>query len=79
MIFSVILYSGASCNGQYDRWTFQLGKYKGSYNVRSFPTLNDNVRSFKVANFFTSEVAGGDAGWNPEKTYDNYCAFATPK
>lgn len=63
--FSITLYSGANCNGQYDRWSFEQ-QDDGKDNMDWFPSLNDNVNSFKVANFLTSFVSGGNAGNNPE-------------
>ncbi|KAF9966192.1 hypothetical protein BGZ70_003047 [Mortierella alpina] len=65
--FSVTFYSGRYCNDYYDRWSFTLiSDYKDpEYNINQFPTLNDQVRSFKVANFHTS-TESGNIGSNPE-------------
>ncbi|KAF9272297.1 hypothetical protein BGZ88_004988 [Linnemannia elongata] len=46
---AVTLYSGDGCNGYMNRWGFTLNNLGGPYQIEYFQTLNDNVRSFKVA------------------------------
>ncbi|KAG0343726.1 hypothetical protein BG004_005046 [Podila humilis] len=55
--YSVTLYSGDNCNGNFDRWSFS--RHSGQfYRINSFPTVSANVRSFKIADFHTSTTSG---------------------
>ncbi|CAO3568807.1 unnamed protein product [Mortierella alpina] len=68
--YSVTLYSGAHCNGNYDRWAFS--RYSGqSYHINSFPTIHRNVHSFKIANFQTSTTSGYHDGF--DNTVEGSC------
>ncbi|CAO3569172.1 unnamed protein product [Mortierella alpina] len=69
--FTVTLYSGSYCNHNYDRWTFTETQYN-DYSMNQFPTLNDQVRSFKVANFKTS-TESGNIGAQPEDARMSEC------
>ncbi|KAF9572231.1 hypothetical protein EC968_010097 [Mortierella alpina] len=53
--FTFTLFSGTACNGDYDKWSFTHTFQDPPYNIIAFPTLNDNVRSFKVVNAFSQE------------------------
>jgi hypothetical protein len=48
--FAITLYSGTGCNGRMDRWGFGRNTWEGPYSIEYFQSLNDNVRSFKIAN-----------------------------
>ncbi|KAF9955518.1 hypothetical protein BGZ72_003657 [Mortierella alpina] len=56
--FTLTLYSGKSCDQYYDRWSFNNAYSDVTYNIEQFPTLNDNVKSFKLVNFHTSTESG---------------------
>ncbi|KAF9133967.1 hypothetical protein BGW39_008454 [Mortierella sp. 14UC] len=70
--FSLTVYSGNACNGKYDRWSFTRAG-SNPYGFDFVPTLKDNIRSFKVAAFHTSNVSGGNAGSTPEYTVPSQC------
>ncbi|KAF9929343.1 hypothetical protein FBU30_001704 [Linnemannia zychae] len=70
--FSVTLYSGPGCNGRFDRWSFQRGYFDKPYYIEYFQSLNDNVRSFKIANFETSTTSGW-AREDEESKFDAQC------
>ncbi|CAO3569171.1 unnamed protein product [Mortierella alpina] len=53
--FTFSLYSGTACNGQYDSWGFVHTFQDKPYKIIAFPTLNDNVRSFRVINAFSGK------------------------
>lgn len=59
--FSITLYTGSSCDGQWARWSFNRGLL-GSYTIHDFqrPELYRNVHSFKIANFQTSTTTGNN-------------------
>ncbi|KAF9292071.1 hypothetical protein BGZ68_000058 [Mortierella alpina] len=69
--FSITVYSGSNCNYAYDRWSFTTTQHN-SYFINQFPTLNDKVRSFKVANFHTS-TDSGTIGAQPELATMSKC------
>ncbi|KAF9919997.1 hypothetical protein FBU30_010280 [Linnemannia zychae] len=69
--YSITLYSGRGCTGQWDRWSFEQ-KFLDVYKVDYFPTINDNVRTFKMADFATSSDSG-NANWDPENTESAGC------
>ncbi|KAF9941821.1 hypothetical protein BGZ67_003911 [Mortierella alpina] len=69
--FTITVYSGSNCNYAYDRWSFTTTQHT-SYIINQFPTLNDNVRSFKVANFHTS-TDSGNIGAKPEEAAMTTC------
>ncbi|OAQ33839.1 hypothetical protein K457DRAFT_28997 [Linnemannia elongata AG-77] len=78
--FSVTLYTGDSCSGTYDRWSFSLDPAKDEYGffVEEFATVNDKVQSFKMADFHTSFVKGGYWPTADEDVYTNECQFGWP-
>ncbi|KAF9900354.1 hypothetical protein EC991_007458 [Linnemannia zychae] len=47
--FAVTLYSGHGCNDRMDRWGFTRNTWDAPYFIEYFQSLNDNVRSFKIA------------------------------
>ncbi|KAF9149805.1 hypothetical protein BG015_008369 [Linnemannia schmuckeri] len=75
--FSVTLYTGGKCSGGYDRWSFSVNNQDivGFY-VMQFATMNDKVRSFKIADYQTSYVAGGYHP-DPEEAVSHKCNFGT--
>ncbi|KAK5823621.1 hypothetical protein F5H01DRAFT_334863 [Linnemannia elongata] len=64
---AVTLYSGDGCNGYMNRWGFTQNNLGPEYNIEYFQTLNDNVRSFKVAARDLPTTHGG-ARQDPENT-----------
>ncbi|KAF9960788.1 hypothetical protein BGZ72_005953 [Mortierella alpina] len=71
--FTLTVYSGANCNVAYDRWSFTQTYTDPDQVMGSFRTLNDNVRSFKVANFLTRTQSGTITS-PPEHTVMSSCA-----
>ncbi|KAG0372351.1 hypothetical protein BGX24_000367 [Mortierella sp. AD032] len=71
--FSVTFYSGSNCDGRYDRWTFPRLASQ-AYNINAFHSLDNNVRSFKIADFETSTTSG-DAGKHGELSHTPDCDF----
>ncbi|KAG0278799.1 hypothetical protein BGZ95_003087 [Linnemannia exigua] len=69
--FSVTIYSGGSCNGHYDRWSFTQ-KDDGKDTMNSWRSLN-HPSSFKIANFLTSDVTDGNIGKGMEPTRNPNC------
>ncbi|KAG0258341.1 hypothetical protein BGZ95_005002 [Linnemannia exigua] len=59
--YSITLYTGYACDGQWARWSFNRG-ILGSYTIHDFqrPELYRNVHSFKIANFQTSTTTGNN-------------------
>ncbi|KAF9901387.1 hypothetical protein EC991_006238 [Linnemannia zychae] len=55
--YSVTLYSSNDCYGNFDRWSFSRG-INEEYSIHGFQSLNDNVRSFKIADYETSTTTG---------------------
>lgn len=72
---SLTLYGGGNCNGQYDRWSFELPNRLAGFYVEKFHTLNDKVRSFKFHPALTSNVKGGFLGGNGETAYYGACYY----
>ncbi|KAF9921722.1 hypothetical protein FBU30_008209 [Linnemannia zychae] len=56
--FAVTLYSGSGCNGHMDRWGFNRNNWEAPYYIEYYQSLNDNVRSFKIANRVLSTTSG---------------------
>ncbi|KAF9544775.1 hypothetical protein EC957_011679 [Mortierella hygrophila] len=81
--FSVTVYSGGSCSGTYDRWSFTIdpdpAKDQVGFYVLEFATMNDKTRSFKFADFHTSFVKGGTQKTPDEYKVSNVCQFGFPK
>ncbi|KAK3818094.1 MAG: hypothetical protein J3R72DRAFT_497760 [Linnemannia gamsii] len=70
--FSVTLYTGPACNGVYDRWSFtRTGSNPYGWDHQGGTT--NNVQSFKVADFATSNVMNGNAGLDAEYTVPSGC------
>ncbi|KAG0357080.1 hypothetical protein BGX24_006298, partial [Mortierella sp. AD032] len=55
---AVTLYSGYGCNERMDRWGFTRGSLDAPYYIEYFQSLNDNVRSFKIAARDLSTTSG---------------------
>lgn len=70
--FAITLYSGAGCNVRMDRWGFQRNNWDGPYSIEYFQSLNDNVRSFKIANRDLPTTSGA-AQPNEEQTVRPSC------
>ncbi|KAF9143631.1 hypothetical protein BGX30_015195, partial [Mortierella sp. GBA39] len=81
--FSVTVYSGGSCSGTYDRWSFTIdpdpAKDQVGFYVLEFGSMNDKTRSFKIADFHTSFVKGGTHKTPDEYKVSNVCQFGFPK
>ena len=81
--FSVTVYSGGSCSGTYDRWSFTIdpdpAKDEVGFYVVEFGPMNDKTRSFKFADFRTSYVKGGYHKTPDEVKVSHVCQFGFPK
>ncbi|KAF9133966.1 hypothetical protein BGW39_008453 [Mortierella sp. 14UC] len=73
--FSVTMYTGPACNGQYDRRSFTRTD-SHPYGWDHLTVTTENLRSFKVDPFHTSNVSGGYAGLDPEYTVPSGCRRA---
>ncbi|KAG9067687.1 hypothetical protein KI688_011274 [Linnemannia hyalina] len=62
--FSSTFNSSPIRNGYDNIWPFQRPYGSDPYNINNFPTVNDNVRSVKIANYETSNTSGhaGNSG-----------------
>ncbi|KAI9304557.1 hypothetical protein BJ944DRAFT_266653 [Cunninghamella echinulata] len=65
---SVTFYTGKSCDGQWFRKTGSM-KYNQSWKWSNFGKYNEKIRSFKIANFKTSN---GNSGSNKQSPNGNY-------
>jgi hypothetical protein len=77
--FSLTLYAGPGCNGQYDRWSFEVPPGYAGFYIEKFHTMNDKVRSFKFHDAQTSNVKGGFVAGGGEVRYGNVCQFDTAR
>ncbi|KAF9125330.1 hypothetical protein BGX30_000514 [Mortierella sp. GBA39] len=73
--FSSTFNPSPACNGYYERYSKRPNE-SDPYNINDVSTLNDNFRSFKVADFETS-TASGHAGNSGEPSELGGCILVS--